>query len=217
MFLSSIDLLYLDTLEWGRTPGDEVDCWMNQVAELASVWWRLPSGCLIASDDNQEPERGKPVLTRKLFESLGIKPVFDQYIVIWRKPLSSGQVCLTVTGLLRKLFHKSARYRNQLSFPIIFDANFKYEAPHREYPYPSHHARATNADTVNRMFLISPQEERNGEPGLTVEQSKNLLAKWELIFKLRPTAQNLLSLACIYYTLGVAKKACWGPMKSSIA
>jgi hypothetical protein len=84
-FPFEITLLYLDTLEWGRTAGDEVDCWMNQVAELASIWAKLPKGCLIASDDSQSKDRGKPVLTRRLFEALGIEPVYDGYIVCWKK------------------------------------------------------------------------------------------------------------------------------------
>jgi hypothetical protein len=81
-----ISLLYLDSIEWGFTKESCVDCWMNQVAELASIWHWLPSGCLIASDDNQTVDRGKPVLTRKIFDALGLQPVYDGYIVVWKKP-----------------------------------------------------------------------------------------------------------------------------------
>lgn len=79
-------LLYLDSIEWGLTREACIDCWMNQVAELAAVWGKLPSGCLIASDDSQSADVGKPVLTRRLFEALGIQPEYDGYIVCWRKP-----------------------------------------------------------------------------------------------------------------------------------
>jgi hypothetical protein len=82
----AVTLLYLDSIEWGPTRESNIDCWMNQIAELAAIWGRLPSGCLIASDDSQERDRGKPVLTRRLFEALGIEPVYDGYIVCWRKP-----------------------------------------------------------------------------------------------------------------------------------
>lgn len=79
-------LLYLDSIEWGATRETNISCWMNQVGELAAVWDKLPSGCLIASDDSQSPDIGKPVLTRRLFEALAIAPEHDSYIVCWRKP-----------------------------------------------------------------------------------------------------------------------------------
>lgn len=79
-------LVYLDSIEWGLTREANIDCWMNQVGELAAIWGRLPSGCLIASDDSQSPDVGKPVLTRRLFEALGIPPEHDSYIIVWRKP-----------------------------------------------------------------------------------------------------------------------------------
>ncbi len=82
----AVTLLYLDSAQWGLLPQDNIDCWMNQVAELAAIWAKLPSGCLIASDDSQTVDRGKPVLTRRLFQALGIEPVHDSYIVAWKKP-----------------------------------------------------------------------------------------------------------------------------------
>lgn len=80
----AIDLLYLDSREWG--PGAEVESTMHQVAELAAIWERLPSGCLIASDDSHSADQGKPALTRRLLHTLGIEPELDSYIVVWRKP-----------------------------------------------------------------------------------------------------------------------------------
>lgn len=79
-------LLYLDSVEWGPTRESAISCWMQQVGELAAIWDRLPPGCLIASDDSASPDVGKPVLTRKLFEALGIAPELDTWIVVWRKP-----------------------------------------------------------------------------------------------------------------------------------
>src|SRR5271165_6455608 len=79
----SVTLLYLDSMVW--EPGQEEACWMHQDAELSAIWGRLPSGCLIASDDQQTKERGKPVLTRKLLSAMGIEPVFDEYICVWQK------------------------------------------------------------------------------------------------------------------------------------
>jgi hypothetical protein len=80
----AIDLLYLDSRDWG--PGAELEACMHQVAELSAIWERLPSGCLIASDDSHSKDLGKPALTRRLLSILGIEPVLDSYIVVWRKP-----------------------------------------------------------------------------------------------------------------------------------
>jgi len=79
-----LDLLYLDSYDY--SPGQELNACMHQVAELSSIWERLPSGCLIASDDSHSPDAGKPVLTRRLLHMLGVEPLLDSYIVIWKKP-----------------------------------------------------------------------------------------------------------------------------------
>ena len=79
-----LDLLYLDSYDYH--PGQEVNACMHQVAELAAIWERLPSGCLIASDDSHNPDQGKPALTRRLLAAIGIQPEVDSYIVVWRKP-----------------------------------------------------------------------------------------------------------------------------------
>lgn len=57
------------------------------------------------------------------------------------------------------------------------------------------------------MFLIAPKEEATGEAVMTVAEAKKTMAKWELMNKLRPNAQNSLNLACIYYTIGEGVKA----------
>lgn len=79
-------LLYLDSIEWGITREQNLTCWMQQVGELAAAWDKLPSGCLIASDDSASRDVGKPVLTRRLFEALNIQPELDTWIAVWRKP-----------------------------------------------------------------------------------------------------------------------------------
>jgi len=76
-------LLYLDSRDWG--PGAEIASCMQQVAELAAIWERLPVGCLIASDDSHNLQQGKPTLSRQLLKVLGIEPILDSYIVVWRK------------------------------------------------------------------------------------------------------------------------------------
>jgi len=80
----AIDLLYLDSRDWG--PEAMLESAMHQVAELSAIYERLPSGCLIASDDSHSADQGKPALTRRLLRMLGIEPVLDSYIVVWRKP-----------------------------------------------------------------------------------------------------------------------------------
>jgi hypothetical protein len=57
------------------------------------------------------------------------------------------------------------------------------------------------------VFVVAPKEESTGEPGLSVQDAKKMLAKWEMMNRLRPNAQNAMNLACIYYTLGDAPKA----------
>ena len=79
-----LDLLYLDSYDYH--PGLELNACMHQVAELAAIWERLPSGCLIASDDSHNSMQGKPVLTRRLLSMLFIEPLLDSYIVVWKKP-----------------------------------------------------------------------------------------------------------------------------------
>ena len=80
-------LLYLDSIEWGETRASSVNCWMNQIGELAAIWRALPSGCLIASDDNNgRDNNGKPVFTHRIFEAMQVKPEYDGYVIVWRKP-----------------------------------------------------------------------------------------------------------------------------------
>jgi hypothetical protein len=79
-------LLYLDSCDYPQDLTMRVNSCMHQVAELCSIWSRLPSGCLIASDDSFDESNGKPAITRRVLASLGIQPELDTYIVVWRKP-----------------------------------------------------------------------------------------------------------------------------------
>lgn len=83
-WVPNASLLYLDSYDYA--PGQELNASMHQLAELAAVWAYLPSGCLVASDDSHNADQGKPVLTRRLLHMLGIEPILDSYIVVWRKP-----------------------------------------------------------------------------------------------------------------------------------
>jgi len=55
---------------------------MHQVGELGAIWNRLPSGCLVASDDCITETAGKHVGTKVLFNMLSLEPVFKSYITI---------------------------------------------------------------------------------------------------------------------------------------
>lgn len=79
-------LLYLDSFDYPEPIELRKAAMMHQAAELASVYSRLPIGCLIASDDSIAVDHGKPGLTRRLLASFGVEPIHDSYIVVWRKP-----------------------------------------------------------------------------------------------------------------------------------
>ena len=81
-----LTLLYLDSFDYPEPIEQRKASMMHQAAELASVYAKLPSGCLIASDDSIAVDHGKPGLTRRMLEAFGIKPIVDSYIVVWRKP-----------------------------------------------------------------------------------------------------------------------------------
>lgn len=77
----AIDLLYLDSFD-----ANFEGAAMHQLAELSAIWDRLPAGCLVASDDQHDKDHGKPVLTRRLLHIIGIEPVLDSYVIVWKKP-----------------------------------------------------------------------------------------------------------------------------------
>lgn len=77
-----IDFLYLDSFDLT----DSIDSPTHHLAELAAVYPRLKSGCLIAVDDCQSEERGKHRFVRDWLRILGVPPLLESYVTIWRKP-----------------------------------------------------------------------------------------------------------------------------------
>ena len=77
-----LDFLYLDSYD--VTEGIESPT--HHLAELASIYSRLPSGCLIAVDDCKFNGNGKDRFVRAWLSSLGVEPIQDSYVTVWRKP-----------------------------------------------------------------------------------------------------------------------------------
>jgi len=83
VFPNPIDVLFLDSYDY--SVGHEVDAAMHQLAELASIWEKLPNGCLIASDDCVADNQGKHVFTKKILDGIGCTPWIKGYISVWTK------------------------------------------------------------------------------------------------------------------------------------
>jgi hypothetical protein len=62
-------------------------------------------------------------------------------------------------------------------------------------------------ESGDALFIVTPKSEADGEACLTVTEAKKILPKWELMNKLRPNAQNAMTLASIWYTLGRGQEA----------
>ena len=77
-----LDFLYLDSFD--LTPGIESPT--HHLAELASIYPRLRSGCLIAVDDCQSAAHGKHRFVRDWLLSLGVRPLLESYVTVWKKP-----------------------------------------------------------------------------------------------------------------------------------
>jgi SAM-dependent methyltransferase len=80
--LEQLDFLYLDSFD--LTAGIESPT--HHLAELASVYPRLPSGCLIAVDDCKNETHGKHRFVRDWLMILGVRPLLESYVTVWRKP-----------------------------------------------------------------------------------------------------------------------------------
>ena len=78
----NIDFLYLDSYDLTET----IDSPLHHLAELASVYAALPSGCLIAIDDCVDEQHGKHRFVRDFLSRLGVEPVLPSYVTVWRKP-----------------------------------------------------------------------------------------------------------------------------------
>lgn len=77
-----IDLLYLDSFDLT----DTIDSPTHHLAELTAIYPRLKSGCLIAVDDCIGETNGKHRFVRDWLCMLGVPPLLESYITIWRKP-----------------------------------------------------------------------------------------------------------------------------------
>ena len=77
-----IDFLYLDSFD--LTAGIESPT--HHLAELTSIYPRLKSGCVIAVDDCKSYEHGKHRFVRDWLMILGVRPLLESYVTVWRKP-----------------------------------------------------------------------------------------------------------------------------------
>jgi hypothetical protein len=82
--LADIKLLYLDSYDW--RPSMALDCMFHHMAELAAVWAKLPSGCMVVVDDRHSETEGKHFMVAVFMNKLGIAPVFSDYQIGWIKP-----------------------------------------------------------------------------------------------------------------------------------
>lgn len=90
--VSRCNLLYLDSYDY--LPGYEALSELHHAGELAVVYERLPSGCLIAIDDcldncenhGKDMKGGKHKLCEYFFERARIEPLFTGFITGWVKP-----------------------------------------------------------------------------------------------------------------------------------
>jgi len=78
----TIDFLYLDSFDLT----DGIESPTHHLAELTSVYPRLPSGCLIAVDDCKNEEQGKHRFVRDWLDRIGVPPIYRSYVTVWRKP-----------------------------------------------------------------------------------------------------------------------------------
>ncbi len=65
---------------------DGIESPTHHLAELTSIYPRLPSGCIIAVDDCKSETHGKHRFVRDWLLSLGVRPLLESYVTVWRKP-----------------------------------------------------------------------------------------------------------------------------------
>lgn len=80
--VGGIDLLYLDSFDWDGGQDSPI----HHLAELASVYSSLQSGCLIAVDDCVSQDAGKGVFVEHFLSRLKVMPILRGYITVWQKP-----------------------------------------------------------------------------------------------------------------------------------
>lgn len=77
-------LLFLDSYDWSEEK--KAYSSLHCIGELAAIYEKLPSGCLIAVDDCHDDERGKHVMVKRFFDYAGIQRSVSGYLSVWRKP-----------------------------------------------------------------------------------------------------------------------------------
>jgi hypothetical protein len=81
-----IDLLYLDSMDWEGSAVERGLAALHHAAELSAVWPWLNDGAIIAIDDCHGEYAGKHAIVKRFFESIGVAPLVDDFIHVWRKP-----------------------------------------------------------------------------------------------------------------------------------
>ena len=89
-----IDLLYLDSRDYAGDNTEKAFSCLQHAAELAAAWRLLAPDALIAVDDCAESYVGKHALVKRFFDSIGVKPLTDDYIHTWRKPNPKSSLAL---------------------------------------------------------------------------------------------------------------------------
>lgn len=81
-----IDLLYLDSVDYKGDNLSKALSALHHAGELAAAWKWLAPDAIIAIDDCSEPYVGKHALVKRFFDSIGVEPITDDFIHVWRKP-----------------------------------------------------------------------------------------------------------------------------------
>ena len=81
--LRRVGLVYLDSYDWRAER--QFESAFHHLAELGSIWAKLPKGCMIVVDDCHSPYVGKHVMVHHFMKKIGIEPSFVGYQVGWVK------------------------------------------------------------------------------------------------------------------------------------
>ena len=78
-----IDLLYLDSfdLDWNNVHPSA----FHHIKELCAIYARLPKGCIIVVDDNNQ-DKGKGIYVKQFLTHLGAECLFNLYQIGFKKP-----------------------------------------------------------------------------------------------------------------------------------
>jgi len=82
--LGKTRLLYLDSFDWSHER--HLESSFHHMMELATVYAKLPPGCMVVVDDRHTENLGKHFMVDLFFQKLGIPPKFIGYQIGWIKP-----------------------------------------------------------------------------------------------------------------------------------